>query len=120
MAIRPLTRFGTPRLTSASHSVRCELARPRLKTFTLGMSRPMKRRSKRRGMPMVAPNLPVPSAGTTEPSRYGEIFDRGYKHYDGPRLGRRGAFFALIRYSMKRALGIKKSWTAKIIPIFLY
>jgi ABC-2 type transport system permease protein len=69
---------------------------------------------------MVAPNLPVPSAGAPEPSRYGEVFDRGYKHYDGPRLGRRGAFFALIRYSMKRAVGIKKSWTAKIIPIFLY
>jgi ABC-2 type transport system permease protein len=69
---------------------------------------------------MVAPNLPAPTTGTAEPSRYGEVFDRGYKHYDGPRLGRRGAFFALIRYSMKRALGIKKSWTAKIIPIFLY
>jgi ABC-2 type transport system permease protein len=69
---------------------------------------------------MVAPNLPAPSAATAEPSRYGEVFDRGYKHYDGPRLGRRGAFFALVRYSMKRAVGIKKSWTAKIIPILLY
>jgi hypothetical protein len=69
---------------------------------------------------MVAPNLPVPSAAMAEPSRYGEVFDRGYKHYDGPRLGRRGAFFALVRYSIKRAVGIKKSWTAKIIPILLY
>jgi ABC-2 type transport system permease protein len=68
---------------------------------------------------MVAPDLPAPTA-PAEPSRYGEVFDRGYKHYAGPRLGRRGAFFALVRYSIRRALGIKKSWTAKIIPIILY
>jgi ABC-2 type transport system permease protein len=69
---------------------------------------------------MAAPNAPVPGTFAAEPSRYGEVFDRGYKHYDGQRLGRRGAFFALVRYSMKRAVGIKKSWTAKIIPILLY
>jgi hypothetical protein len=70
---------------------------------------------------MAGSNLPASaSAGTTPPSRYGEVFDRGYARYDGPRLGRRGAYSALVRYSIKRALGIKKSWTAKIIPIFLY
>ena len=55
-----------------------------------------------------------------QPARYGEVFDRGYKHYDGPQLGRGAAAWALVRYSAKRALGIKKSWTAKIIPILLY
>jgi ABC-2 type transport system permease protein len=35
-------------------------------------------------------------------------------------LGRRHAFWALARYSMKRALGIKKSWTSKVVPILLY
>lgn len=55
-----------------------------------------------------------------QPARYGEIFDRGYKHYDGRRLGRNHARWALARYSIQRALGIKKSWTAKIIPILLY
>jgi ABC-2 type transport system permease protein len=53
-------------------------------------------------------------------SRYGEIFDRGYRHYDGERLGRRHARRALIGYSAKRAMGIKKSWTAKVVPMFLY
>ncbi len=52
--------------------------------------------------------------------RYGEIYDRGYQHYTGPRLGRRHAIWALARYSMARALGIKKPWTAKVIPILLY
>ena len=52
--------------------------------------------------------------------RYGEIYDRGYQHYIGKRLGRRHAIWALITYSMKRAMGIKKSWTAKVIPFILY
>jgi ABC-2 type transport system permease protein len=62
-----------------------------------------------------------PSVPTTAPdSRYGEVFDRGYAHYDGRRLGRRQAFRSLIGYSVKRSMGIRKSWTAKIIPFFLY
>lgn len=52
--------------------------------------------------------------------RYGEVYDRGYQHYLGQRLGRRHAIWALIVYSMKRAMGIKKSWTAKVIPFILY
>jgi ABC-2 type transport system permease protein len=54
------------------------------------------------------------------PSQYGEIFDRGYLHYDGPRLGQAHAIWALARYSMARALGVRRSWTAKIIPMLLY
>jgi ABC-2 type transport system permease protein len=75
---------------------------------------------------MVAPERLAPatpsgaSVDGAAPGRYGEIFDRGYKHYDGPRLGRRHAIWALILYSIKRAMGIKKSWTAKVIPILLY
>jgi ABC-2 type transport system permease protein len=49
-----------------------------------------------------------------------EIYDRGYRHYDGPREGRRHAIQALVVYSIKRGLGIKKRWTAKIIPILIY
>lgn len=61
-----------------------------------------------------------PTATAPAPQRYGEIFDRGYKHYDGPRRGRRGAIRSLIGYSMKRAMGIRKSWTAKVLPFLLY
>jgi ABC-2 type transport system permease protein len=71
---------------------------------------------------VVAPETPMssPAIATAAPARHGEVYDRGYQHYDGPRLGRRHAVSALIRYSMKRALGIKKSWTSKVIPILLY
>jgi ABC-2 type transport system permease protein len=59
-----------------------------------------------------------PAATPAQP--YGEIYDLGYKHYDGKRLGRAHAIRALIIYSIKRGLGIKKKWTAKIIPFVLY
>jgi ABC-2 type transport system permease protein len=54
------------------------------------------------------------------PAQYGEIFDRGYLHYEGPRLGIVAGVWALARYSMARALGIRRSWMAKIIPLLLY
>ena len=63
------------------------------------------------------------SVNTTTPAtqrNYGEIFDRGYLHYDGPRLGIPAAIWALARYSMARAIGIRRPWTAKIIPMLIY
>ncbi len=54
------------------------------------------------------------------PGPYGEVFNRGYAHYDGARLGRRQAVRSLYGYSIKRALGIRKSWTAKVLPFLLY
>ncbi len=51
---------------------------------------------------------------------YGEIFDRGYLHYNGPRLGQLHAIWALARYSMARAIGLRRPWTAKVVPMLLY
>lgn len=59
-------------------------------------------------------------AASTPQQPYGEVFDRGYQHYQGERKGRSYAIRALIIYSIKRGLGIKKKWTAKIIPFILY
>src|SRR5690606_32791259 len=64
-----------------------------------------------------AANAPAPTA---RQASYGEVFDRGYAHYDGPREGRRRAVLSLFLYSIKRAMGIRKSWTAKILPALLY
>ncbi|HBY46393.1 MAG TPA: hypothetical protein DEG70_09105, partial [Chloroflexi bacterium] len=60
--------------------------------------------------------MPAESAGQP----YGEVYDLGYKHYDGERLGRAHAIRALIVWSMKRGLGIRKRWTSKIMPALLY
>ena len=64
---------------------------------------------------------PMTGPATTPPAeRYGEVFDRGYQHYEGTRHGRAGSVWALTRFSMSRAMGLKKSWTAKVIPILVY
>lgn len=60
-------------------------------------------------------------AGGTQPQQpYGEIFDRGYQHYTGPRMSRSYAVRRLTTHSIRRGLGIKKKWTAKILPVILY
>ncbi|CAA9543060.1 MAG: hypothetical protein AVDCRST_MAG59-1019 [uncultured Thermomicrobiales bacterium] len=62
-------------------------------------------------------SLPVPTAPD---ARYGEVYDRGYGHYEGTRRGRLQGVWALARWSMARALGLKKGWGSKVIPILLY
>jgi hypothetical protein len=47
------------------------------------------------------------------------VYDRGYRPYEGVR-GRRGAAtFALYKASMRRALGIRRSWRQKVAPFVL-
>jgi ABC-2 type transport system permease protein len=49
----------------------------------------------------------------------GAVYDRGYRPYEGPR-GRRGAAtFALYKASMRRALGIRRTWRQKVAPFTL-
>ena len=49
----------------------------------------------------------------------GAVYDRGYRPYEGPR-GRRGAAtFALYKASMRRALGLRRSWRQKVAPFTL-
>jgi ABC-2 type transport system permease protein len=71
-------------------------------------------------MSMFPPAEPVGAADSTTSNSDAQIYDRGYRHYEGAREGRAHAIRALIGYSIKRGLGIKKRWTAKIIPILLY
>ncbi len=46
----------------------------------------------------------------------GEVFDLGYRHYDGPREGRAGARRALWKNGLRTALGIGRGGRAKILP----
>ena len=49
----------------------------------------------------------------------GAVYDRGYRPYEGER-GRRGAAtYALYKASIRRALGIRRSWRQKIAPFVL-
>ncbi len=53
------------------------------------------------------------------PGGRGAVYDRGYRPYDGPRGGRRAAATALFRASVRRALGIRRSWRQKVAPFVL-
>ncbi|HXH55810.1 hypothetical protein [Iamia sp.] len=45
------------------------------------------------------------------------IVDRGYRAYAGPRSGGRGAVVTVWRQSVQRALGLRRSPWAKILPV---
>lgn len=62
---------------------------------------------------------PSPQLPTTASSATGSIFDLGYRGYEGQRLGRRHAVYALFVYSLRSAFGIGRSGRAKVVPIGL-
>jgi ABC-2 type transport system permease protein len=73
----------------------------------------------RNGPGTPARSVPTTTLATTASSATGSIFDLGYRGYDGARLGRRHAVYALFVYSLRSAYGIGRSGRAKIVPIGL-
>jgi ABC-2 type transport system permease protein len=59
----------------------------------------------------------VSEASRAQPA--GNIYDLGYRHYEGARMGRRYAFGALFVYSLLAVWGIGRSWVAKLFPFAL-
>jgi ABC-2 type transport system permease protein len=52
-------------------------------------------------------------------SHQGAVYDRGYRPYEGERGQRGAATFALFKASVRRALGIRRSWRQKVAPFVL-
>lgn len=50
------------------------------------------------------------------PEAAGTIYDIGYRHYDGPRLGRRGAVTAVVGAGLRAIFGLGRSGRSKVIP----
>jgi ABC-2 type transport system permease protein len=46
----------------------------------------------------------------------GQVYDRGYRPYEGQRGGRIAVVRALWIASMRRALGLRRSWRQKLLP----
>ena len=46
----------------------------------------------------------------------GTIYDIGYRHYDGPRLGRRGAVMAIVGAGLRAVFGLGRSGRSKVLP----
>ncbi|MGI8999323.1 MAG: ABC transporter permease [Candidatus Limnocylindria bacterium] len=53
---------------------------------------------------------------STLPETTGAIYDIGYRHYEGPRLGRRGAIAAIVGAGLRAVFGLGRSGRAKILP----
>ena len=53
---------------------------------------------------------------TAMPETTGTIYDIGYRHYDGPRLGRRGAIGAIVGAGLRAVFGFGRSGRSKVIP----
>jgi ABC-2 type transport system permease protein len=49
----------------------------------------------------------------------GNIYDLGYRGYDGPRLGRLAVLLGLMRQSLQEAFGIGRGGRAKVAPFLL-
>jgi len=50
------------------------------------------------------------------PETIGTIYDIGYRSYDGPRLGRRGAIAAIVAAGLRAVFGLGRSGRSKILP----
>ncbi len=60
----------------------------------------------------------MPAVGGSRGSG-GAVYDRGYRPYEGPRGRRVAATLALFKASVRRALGIRRSWRQKTAPFLL-
>ncbi len=47
------------------------------------------------------------------------IVDRGYRHYDGPRLGEAAILRSLAVHSLRRVLGLRRPARAKALPVLV-
>ena len=46
----------------------------------------------------------------------GTIYDRGYRHHEGPREGRGRRVRAIAVAGVRRVLGLKRNWKTKVVP----
>ena len=60
------------------------------------------------------------SDGALAPAGTGVIHDLGYRHYEGPRLGRAAIIRALYWHSLRSAFGVGRGAKAKIVPILVF
>jgi ABC-2 type transport system permease protein len=61
-----------------------------------------------------------PGAGLASQPASGVIYDRGYRRYDGVRLGRLQIALALFWHSLRSSFGIGRGAKAKILPVIAF
>lgn len=63
---------------------------------------------------------PSPTPAQSAPAQSGVIHNIGYRHYDGPRLGRSYATRSLFVQSLRGAYGLGRSAKSKVLPMILF
>ena len=53
----------------------------------------------------------------TEPGAAARIIDRSYRPYDGPRGGLSTSMVTVVKHSIQRSLGIKRTIWQKVLPV---
>ncbi|AZM47258.1 hypothetical protein DMB38_16950 [Streptomyces sp. WAC 06738] len=66
------------------------------------------------------PGAPAEAPGTSTPAATDVIHDIGYRHYEGPRLGRGYARRSLFTQSLRAAYGLGRSAKSKVPPALLF
>jgi ABC-2 type transport system permease protein len=61
----------------------------------------------------------MPADSPAAPAGSGVIHDIGYRHYDGPRLGRAAVLRSLFVQSLRGAYGLGRSAKSKVMPMLL-
>jgi ABC-2 type transport system permease protein len=59
------------------------------------------------------------TTGEVSAGGLGAVYDRGYRPYEGARGGRGAATLALFKATIRRALGLRRSWRQKVAPFVL-
>ncbi|ARF56461.1 ABC transporter permease [Streptomyces gilvosporeus] len=67
-----------------------------------------------------APAAPAPQAAFSATAGGALIHNIGYRHYDGPRLGRSYARRSLFSQSLRGAYGLGRSARTKVLPMLLF
>ncbi len=63
------------------------------------------------------PHDPIAVGSAARSSGEARILDRGYRRYDGPQRGARGAVRTLAIQTAQRALGLRRSFWSKVFPL---
>ena len=115
-ARRPTTSSGTPSPTSASAWCAWNSAGTTSRRSSRTATPSSAPAAGRRPSAMAVEQTPVTAARAT--SRV--IHNIGYRHYDGPRLGRAYARRSLYSQSLRGAYGLGRSAKSKVLPMLLF
>src|SRR5689334_608622 len=118
-AMPPMTRYATRSPICGCRSDGWNSGGTAWRSYSVTTASPPSRRQ-RCPMPANDAYSAGPGAGLASQPAGGVIYDRGYRRYDGVRLGRPQIALALFWHSLRSAFGIGRGAKAKILPVITF